>query len=634
MVEPRDALKAYRILEKYKGSSSQMLYYKRLHEQGILSLDEFSIKYILTNAEYKPREINKMIKVSSDYGKQLKEKFNLEFTPKKLYITTIIGEMGNTYHCYCIYRKSKPATLLFINKKYILTPLTDTQYETLDVDFDKYDKLTENIGRKLKEHQKTAVKFLLTNKKCILADSQGLGKTTSAIIAALEGGFNKILVITTKAVKTTWKKEIMLYADESEIAIMKGSNWKNPKKFNITNYDIIQNFYTVPMEQEYTEELTYDENGKVHKKRVPVFITDKKTGEQVPKMIKSRKKSVINNAMAESELFHEHFDCVIIDEAQKLSNNGSIRYKTICDFLTRTNPTAIFLLTGTPLTNRPMNLYHILRLINADITKDYEYYCRRYCEGKKIRLKTGKEIMLNNGVSNLDELREKIKHLYIRRLQSEIPGMVNKDVITKYYDLDEKQAEQYATLWDEYVNAQEEKGNTDSEKYRQLVEGTIVRQFLANEMTKHTIELADSQIDYGEKVIIVCTYQEEIEKFKKHYGKKAVVYDGKMSIKQKDEAVDKFMNDPNTMVFIGQIIACGVGLTLTSSKYLIFNSYSWVAADNLQVQDRIYRLTQTRDVTCIYQLFTDSISQYMFEKVMKKELIMNETIKSENEKRE
>jgi hypothetical protein len=48
----------------------------------------------------------------------------------------------------------------------------------------------------------------------------------------------------------------------------------------------------------------------------------------------------------------------------------------------------------------------------------------------------------------------------------------------------------------------------------------------------------------------------------------------------------------------------------------------------------VYRLTQTRDVECIYQLFTDSISQDMFDKVIYKELIANQTIKSEKEKEE
>jgi SNF2 family DNA or RNA helicase len=331
-------------------------------------------------------------------------------------------------------------------------------------------------------------------------------------------------------------------------------------------------------------------------------------------------------------MFLAKFDCVIIDEAHKLSNNTSIRYKVIEDFLKRSKPKFVFLLTGTPLTNRPMNLYHILKLIDAEVTRDYNYYTKRYCDGRKMRLKTGKEIMLTGGATNLEELKEKIKHVYIRRLLSEMTDMVNKSIETRYYDLTDTQMQRYNELWDEYVLAQQEQGNDDSEDYRQLVEGMLVRQYLAKEMIPNTIQLVNEKIEDDEKVIIICTFTEEINELKKYYGNKCVIYDGKMSAKQKDKAEYEFMNNPKVKVFIGQIIACSVGLTLTAAHTLIFNSYSWVAADNKQAEDRIYRLNQTEDVTCIYQLFNDSISQNMFDKVMRKEIIMNDVIKSEREK--
>ena len=625
--------KAYNILSCYNGNNNQILYYQIMYKKNNRPLDNFDVKYIIANEQYERKSINKIVAISSDCGLNLRDKFYIDFIPQKIYIGDIIGEIGNSYHCYVQYRKSVPLQLMYINKKYILDQLEERKSEEIDIDFGKYDKITENIGRTLKEHQKSAVKFLLANKKCILADSQGLGKTTSAIVAALEGGFNKILIITTKALKTTWKKEMEYYVDSADIGIVNGTNWINDKKFTIINYDIIQNFYKIPEEQIYETQEIEDEYGVKHLVNAPAYKVDKKTGEMVPKMKKSTKKSIVDKAIKESVLFQSKFDCVIIDEVQKLSNNSSIRYKTIYDFLMKSHPECIFLLTGTPLTNRPLNLYHILKLIGAEVTRDYKYYCKRYCDGKEMKLKKSrKTVMINNGATNLNELRDKIKHLYIRRLQSEVPGMVDKHVYTKTYDLNSGQKEKYDKLWQEYVDAQEEIGKEDTESYRQLVEGIIVRQYLAKEMTKHTIEMVDDAINYGEKVIVICTFKEEIDIFQKYYGEKCVVYDGTMSTKQKDEAVNEFMNNPNVYVFVGQIIACGVGLTLTASNYLIFNSFSWCAADNLQAEDRIYRISQNRDVTCVYQLFSDSISQHMFNTVMRKEVIMNETIKSENEK--
>lgn len=623
--------KAYDILKTYNGTNNQIRYYKSLYDNGRLILEDFGVQYILNNYDYEPIEVNKNVKIAPELGEIIKEKFYLDFIPSKIHITRIIGEMGGSYHGYV---KSKSGSqLLYLKKKYILDKLVDIDYNTLDIDFSVYDNIPSAQGRKLKEHQKTAVKFLVANKKCILADSMGLGKTVSSIIASLAGGYKKTLVITTASLKSGWKKDLLYYVPEEDIEIVNGSKWTPGKKYTLINYDIIDNFYEVPMEPVFDIENIYDAKGNiVDTLKVPVMVKDKSTGKLVQKMQKSMKKADIQKALSESPLFWENYDCVIIDEAHKLSNNTSIRYKTIYDFLRKSNPKGIFLLTGTPLTNRPINLYHILKLIDADITRDYNYFIKRYCGGVELHLKDGRTIIKSGDATNLNELRERIKDIYIRRLASETGEMVEKTVLRKYYDLNEKQKVEYDKLWNEYQEAQENSGKYDSEQYRQLVEGMLVRQYLAKEMTKNTIDLTEEYIDSDEKVVIITCFQEEMDILQKHFGKSCVVYNGKMTSKQKDKAQDEFMNNPKIKVFIGNLIACGVGLSIPVARILIFNSYDWVAGNNAQCEDRIYRLTQTRDVECIYQLFTDSISQDMFDKVIYKELIANQTIKSEKEK--
>lgn len=624
-----DFEKAYEILKTYTGTNNQILYLQYKISKTDYSLSDFDVTYVLNNFDYVPREINKIVKISSDYGEILKKKYELDFLPEKIIIKKIIGEMGESYHCYAQYRKSVVPSLMYIKKRYILNHI-EKQRNTpanLNIDYEKYDKKTEDIGRKIKKLQKEGIEFLVTNKKCILADGMGCGKSLETVVATMESGAEKILIICPASLKSTWKREICYYNKPTDVTIINGSKWETNTKFTIVNYDILDNFYKVPTELVFEGKTL--EDGTIS--RVPKMIRGA-NGKIVQKTRKSLKKDTIKKCLEESPMFLENFDCVVLDEAHKLSNNTSIRYKTIEDFLKRSNIPYVFLLTGTPLTNKPMNLYHILKLIDADVTHDYQYYVKRYCDGTTMKLKTGKEIMLSNGATNLDELKEKIKHVYIRRLLTEMTDMVNKEIETLYYDLTPLQMNRYNELWEEYLEAQEEQGNDNSEDYRQLVEGILVRQYLAKEMTSNTIQLVNEKLEDGEKVIIICTFSEEIDILKKYYGDKCVVYDGKMSLKQKDKAEYEFMNNPKVKVFIGQIIACSVGLTLTAAHTLIFNSYSWVAADNLQAQDRIYRLNQTHDVTCIYQLFNDSISQNMFDKVMKKEIIMNKTIKSESEK--
>lgn len=620
--------KAYEIIKGYNGYSNYMKYLQYKVNSRHYILNDFDIEYIINNKDFVPYELNKTVKISVDFGRKLNEKFLIGFTPEKIRISSVIGEMGNSFHCYIQYRQSVPPVLTYVNKNNILTPLETVDYNTVEVDFDKYDKSSKD-GRKLKILQKEGIKFLLANRKCILADSMGCGKTIQSIIAAMASNSKKILIITTASLKTNWKRELTIYNDEKDIQILQGSKDEIcDKKYVIANYDILINYYEVPTETVYETEYVYNEDGKRDVIRKPVMVKSK-DGQLVEKQKKSTRKDVIEECLKNSPLFLNKFDCVIIDEAQKLSNNSSNRYKVIDDFLKRAKPNYIFLLTGTPLTNKPINLYYILKLIDAPITRDYRYFIKRYCDAKTFRLKTGKEVTTINGASNLEELREKIKHLYIRRLLTEMTDMVDKNIITKTYDLTESQRVEYERLWQEYLDAQIEQGNEDSEQYRQLVEGILVRQYLAKQMVDNTIKLVDNMLEEGGKVIIVCTFAEEIAMFKNYYKKKCVVYDGKMTAKAKDKAEQAFNNDKNVRVFIGQILAAGVGLNLVVANKMVFNSYSWVAADNAQIEDRIYRLTQKNDVTCVYQLFNDSMSKHMYDTVIGKKNMMDTIIKSE-----
>lgn len=629
----KDINRAYEIITDYKGTNDTIREYASKYARGKIVLGDFEVNYIIKNHDYVPIELKRTFSIASDFGNVLQKKYGLEFTPKKLWIWKIIGEMGESYHCYAQYRLSVMPFLMFVPKKAILNDIFVNDYKSLDIDFDKYDKMCKVEGFKLKEHQKEGIKFMVSNKKCINADSMGLGKSIQLAISALEVKSERALVITTASLKRNFMEDLVKYVDESEISIIDGSKWNEPKRFNIINYDIIDNFYKVPEEPVFETHYVYDKDGNVvETMQVPVMVKSKTTGKMVQKMQKSRKKDLITKCMEESPLFNAKFDCIIIDEVHKLSNNKSIRYKVISDFIKRSNPEYVFLATGTPLTNRPINLYWILRLINAEITKDYKYFVKRYCGGREMHLRDGRTIMTMNEATNLDELREKIKNIYIRRLASEIGNMVEKTVSRRYYDLNQLQRAEYNKLWNEYQAAQLEKGKEDNEQYRQLVEGMLIRQYLAKEMVPNTIEMVDDLIEQGEKVVVITTFKDEMNLFKQHYGKKCVIYSGEMTPNAKEKAKHTFLEDENVQVFVGQVVACGVGLNLPVSKTIIFNSFDFVAANNQQAEDRIYRLTQTRDVECIYQLFNDSWCQDMFDKVLYKEMIANETIKSEKNK--
>ena len=647
--------KAYELLKNYNGPNSYLIDLKNdifVYKKG--TLNDFQIEYILNNHDFEPIYLNKIIKIAKWFGEKKQSDWNTEFVPEKLLVGYYLGETETTYHMYVRYRRTQPKMIpIFIPKKALLNPLFLEDFNQMEVDFAKYNQMGNII---LKPHQEEGVKFLLTRKKCILAHQMGGGKSLTAIVGALEGDFQKILVICPASVKPTWFREINRFLPEDEITIVEGSTWKE-NRFTVINYDILDNFYEIPMETVKRRVRYVDDMGNIKYK-------------YEEKEVVSKKGAVIKEAMANSQLFQMEFDCVIIDEAHRLSNANSGRYKIISDLLKRSQPNYIWELTGTMITNNPMNLYNILKIIDAEITNDWINYVKTYCDGKQIFVKgerdkltygylkkcgvsswydlnqnqkaylnqyledNCKKIWLTGGSSNLEELKERIKHLYLRDLNEDIYKNFSKETIVLSYDLTNEEKEYYDQVWEQYVaeHADEDTDITKLITNKKLIESSVLRQATSQMMVPHTIKLAEEIISKGEKIIIFCAFDKEIYALQEHFGDKCVVHNGKITAKNKEKVLSAFTNDANVTVFLGNLVSSSVGLTLTAANNIIFNSVSWLPAENQQAEYRILRIGQTRDCRIYYQKFANTYHEKMFEILDIKNEIIDSVIVDETQK--
>ena len=660
---------AIEILRNYSGKNPYILSMKRdvIILQKTSLLTECAVEYIISNKDREAKNIGKVLRIADWYGEKLKTTYDIEFVPTKLQILTFLGETSNSYHCVIKYRQNMNPLELFIPKKALLGNFLIDDYHNVQVDFERYDKLSmlKDPNRKIKPHQKEAVQFLLSRKKCILADDMGLGKSLELSVAAIEGNFDSVIIICPASLKTNWKKELMWYVPERDITIIDspiGMTKSELEKF--LGYGEGRSGLTVKELQEEAKD-----KGKWEDNRFVIVNFD--VLEEFYKIPVTRSKENIQKALEESPMLRYIMNkksLIIIDEAHRLSNNTSIRYKIIKDLIKRGKPDSIYLATGTPITNNPQNLYCVLQFLDDPITNDWQYYMDRYCGAMKIPAKGEKEkytnlylkrknkaswydltqnekdelkqyikdnarhITIAKDGTNLEELKMRISHIYLRRTKEDLAnGLPNKTIHEVFYDFNMLQQMEYAKLWEEYEAAQLEADPT-KEINKDLLEGAIYRKYCSNQMVPNTIKMTDNFISQGEKVIIATCYDEELNTLKEYYGDKCVVYNGKMNQKQKDAAQKAFMEDPNVMVFIGQVIAAGVGLTLTVSRTLIFNNIDFVPGNDRQMEDRIYRIGQHRDVNIYYQIFRGTQYERMWNTVMKKELIINQVIKKEDEK--
>jgi SWI/SNF-related matrix-associated actin-dependent regulator 1 of chromatin subfamily A len=585
---------AISLIEVYEGVNP---YLKKLKQDYLknkkLALTDNQTAYIIDNHDKNPIFINRVIRISNYLGEELKKQNELTFTPEKILVEFVLAETDKSFHVYGkLSTKQNPSKMYFLPKTQIFD---DPYFEpiTVNVDFTPYNDILAKQGKKLYQHQEDGIKFLLSRNGSILADDMGLGKSIQSIIAALESGAKKILIVCPSSTKINWQREINVFCNDT--AIVDGKKWQEAK-FTIINFDILKNFHTLKDKNKVDVELN-------------------------------------------RELVNANFDLAIIDEAHYLKNNDSIRGKIMVELSTKHNINKVWLLTGTPVANRPMDFFNLLKIIKSPIAENWKHYAVRYCEAKQFfrTLKNGtkKQIWLTDGASNLEELAAKTKNIILRRLKTEVLDMPDKVVTPMYQQLDKKGWGEYNELWDEYVTKRILEEKKTNEEQKSLVELILLRKFIAAQAISYTIEMAENAIEMGRKVIIFTSFTEELEILQNHFGKIAVKHNGPMTTFQKQKSVDAFQQNAKIKVFIGNIKSAGVGITLTEGTVVIFNSFDWVPGSNEQAEDRAFRIGQKNDVNVYYQLFDNTISTRMWEMLNNKKdiisTIMGEKVLTDDE---
>lgn len=554
-----------------------------------INLTDTQSKYIVENIDKEPIYVNRVIAITPYLGEELQRQENIQFIPEKILIEFILADTEKSLHVYGKLKRNQTESKMYWIPKTQL--IDDPYFEKIDVevDFTKYNNVLAKEGKKLYQHQEEGVKFLLSRNGCILADDMGLGKSIQSIIAALESGATNILVVCPSSAKINWRREINMFS--SDTVIIDGKVW-NQAKFTIINYDILKNFHT---------------------------LTDKKKKKEADKIIGKINRQLVN----------AKFDIAIVDEAHYLKDNKSIRGEIMVEVCVKNKVERVWLLTGTPIANRPMDFFNLLKLINSPLAKNWKFFSERYCDGKQFyrTLKNGekRKIWLTNGSSNLDELANKVKNNILRRMKSDVLDMPEKVVIPMYHKLSNKAQINYENLWEEYLLKRIEQGKKGTIQ-KDLVELILLRQFIAMEAISQTIEMVENAIEQGRKVIVFTTFTEELNILANHFKKQCVTHNGPMSNTKKQHSVDEFQNNPNVKVFIGNVISAGVAITLTEATVVIFNSFSWVTGHNEQAEDRAYRIGQKNDVTVYYQLFEETVSIRMWQTLKNKKEVIDQIL--------
>jgi len=557
--------KAIDILSSYDGGNNFIL---RLKQQHLVNKKFFPTRtqsdYIITYHNDKPKVAKKWVELDPYFARKFADEKLFREIPDKIYVEKLLVEKEKSYHIWGKFFDSDHLSDFWVPKGALIKTHT---IEKVDIDYSKYSH------RPPLSHQKEAIEKLAGSKRFILADDMGLGKTTSTIIAALESNAKKVLIICPASLKINWAREIENYTDKS-IYICEGKNFSSDHDFVIINYDIIKNFHD---------------------------IKDKEN----------------------SQILNSKFDLIIVDEAHYIKNSQAQRTKLINHFVK--NVERLWLLTGTPITSRPIDYYNLLSLVESPVAQNWMAYVIRFCEGYQFR--AGKRKVWNvNGASNLDELRERTSKQILRRLKTEVLDLPEKIINPVYLRL---KSREYENLMGEYYDWYKNNKEESSSLTVQFSKLMKVRQVIAEEKVSQTIELAENILEQGKKVIIFSNFTEPLKRIHEHFGKMSVYLDGSTTKPARQKAVDDFQDNDKVKVFCGNIKAAGVGITLTSAEVVIFNDLSFVPSDHSQAEDRAYRYGQKNSVLVYYPLFENTIEGAIYDILIRKKGIF-ETVMGDN----
>jgi SNF2 family DNA or RNA helicase len=551
--------KALELLDTYSGANNYILYL----QQKKLSSKKFyptrsQSDYIITYYDVLPKVARKWVELDTYFAKKFAEERYLLQVPEQIYIEKLLVEKEKSYHVWGKFFESDKLSEFWIPKSALIKTHI---IKTVEIDYSKYGH------RPPLSHQKEAIEKLVGSKRFILADDMGLGKTTSTIIAALETNAKKILIVCPASLKINWEREIANYSDRS-VFIAEGKKYSTESDFVIINYDILKNFH------------------------------DTKDKEN-------------------SLLIKSNFDLVILDEAHMISNAQAQRTKIINSFVK--NIKRVWLLTGTPMTSRPMNYYNLLSIIESPVAQNWMAYAIRYCQGYQFN--AGKRKVWNvSGASNLEELRDRTSKQILRRLKEDVLDLPEKIITPVYLRL---QSKEYENLMGEYYDWYDKNPDESSSLTVQFSKLMKVRKVIANEKVNQTIEFTENILEQGKKVIIFTNFTDTLQSIYQHFGKQAVYLDGSCSNAIRQQAVDSFQNDDKIKVFVGNLKAAGVGLTLTAAEVVIMNDLSFVPAEHAQAEDRAYRYGQKSNVLVYYPLFDNSIEGAIYDILNNKKRIIN-----------
>jgi SWI/SNF-related matrix-associated actin-dependent regulator 1 of chromatin subfamily A len=421
-------------------------------------------------------------------------------------------------------------------------------------------------------HQVEAVQYALAQRDVYVGDDMGLGKTFAALAAlALDANSYPALVICPPSLTLNWRNEARRLIPGVRVEVLSGTKPSLPAPADVYVIgDAVLAKWAGLVSVEYTKrDGTKGKRDEVHGVLTTMGIR-----------------------------------ALVVDEAHRFKSYKAQRARAAMAF-GATLPTGALrlLMSGTAIVNRPSELVCQLRINGLDkVFGGWWSMLNRYCPTI--------DRWGTRGSAHLDELhRIMVERFYLRRLRSEVLTLPGKGRTLVATAMSGKAARDYLAAQEDLIAyVRGEKGKAAAEKAGKaeaLVLLNTLRRLAGVAKVAAVIEYVQDLVDEGEQVFVAAWHAETVAALVDAFG--AVKVTGSDTTAAKQAAVEAFQAG-TAQVLVGNIVAAGVGLTLTAARHVVIAELPWTYADLAQVEDRLDRIGQTREVVSHIMLATNGVA--------------------------
>ncbi len=469
-------------------------------------------------------------------------------------------------------------------------------------------------------------------KGMLLADDMGVGKTLQAIgMIGAQPDIRRALVVVPSSLRLNWLDE---FRDKSALGDRTVAVWTSPVVKTLRK-----------RKRESDEEFAARQKAA----RPEIEIPDANIIIVSYDMAASR----FNNLIRQ-----EKWDLVVFDEAHYLKNADSGRTTRLLGRPARKGneqtipPVAArfhLFLTGTPILNRPQELWPILRTVDPyGLGANFYRFATRYCAFQKTDFgyEFGKP-----APARLRELNTRLRGtVMVRRLKSQVltdlPPKIRKilrieptaDMRKMIERHDEARVEIEQKIAEAEFGLRKAMAGDDPkaiaaaehamERAANQSRGALARSLHETALQKipEAIEQIDLALESGRKIIVFAHHQDVVAALAKPYGKHCAVLTGLTDNQKVQGIVARFQHDPECRVMIANILKGGVGHTMTSASVVLFVELDWRDAITSQAEDRAHRIGQTETVYSKWLVLAGSADEVVVRAIHRKKDIARDAL--------